>query len=59
MMYFYCKKINNALLLFNIFLDVDECELSPCEGHCINTPGSYKCVCLQGYQLEQDGSCSG
>ncbi|XP_056138750.1 latent-transforming growth factor beta-binding protein 4 isoform X3 [Lampris incognitus] len=33
--------------------DVDECQQSPCEhGHCENTDGSFKCVCLLGYRLE-------
>lgn len=34
--------------------DIDECENDPCgkskNVHCINTYGSYKCVCLQGYK---------
>ncbi|KAM6933363.1 latent-transforming growth factor beta-binding protein 4 [Xenentodon cancila] len=32
--------------------DVDECQQSPCSnGHCENTPGSYRCVCRLGYGL--------
>lgn len=29
--------------------DIDECAVSnPCEGICINLPGSFKCYCLKG-----------
>uniref|UniRef100_A0A8C4IV11 Hemicentin-2 n=1 Tax=Dicentrarchus labrax TaxID=13489 RepID=A0A8C4IV11_DICLA len=34
--------------------DVDECQesaLSPCQHQCLNTLGSYRCICHQGYQL--------
>ena len=36
------------------FLDVDECENSPCEhnGTCINNQGSYTCACVEGWQGE-------
>ena len=41
--------------------DVDECEQqSPCDSNatCTNTPGSYTCVCDEGYT--GDGiTCSG
>lgn len=33
--------------------DNNECELEPCghgRGHCVNTDGSYKCLCRQGYK---------
>uniref|UniRef100_A0A3P9HZW2 Thrombomodulin n=1 Tax=Oryzias latipes TaxID=8090 RepID=A0A3P9HZW2_ORYLA len=37
--------------------DIDECQLQTCEGHeCVNTPGSYKCVCRDGYEM-LDGEC--
>ena len=42
------------LILSNISLDVDECEegLAPCDanGHCMNTKGSYLCLCNPGYE---------
>ncbi|KAK2143033.1 hypothetical protein LSH36_885g00055 [Paralvinella palmiformis] len=55
-----CTCSQGYLLLSNgkTCVDVDECELSPCAGHCINTPGSYNCVCSEGYMLENDGSCT-
>uniref|UniRef100_A0A1A8CM87 Hemicentin 1 n=1 Tax=Nothobranchius kadleci TaxID=1051664 RepID=A0A1A8CM87_NOTKA len=34
--------------------DVDECKestVSPCHHQCLNTLGSYRCVCYPGYQL--------
>ncbi|EDO37957.1 predicted protein [Nematostella vectensis] len=45
--------------------DMDECELSPCDHECHNTPGSY-CTCKKGYTLQTDmvtckqdhGNCS-
>ncbi|KAM4867105.1 fibulin-7 [Thomomys bottae] len=45
--------------------DVDECELFGQEGRprlcmhaCVNTPGSYRCVCPRGYRIMADGkSC--
>lgn len=42
------------------FADLNECGLKPrpCEHRCMNTHGSYKCYCLNGYMLMPDGSCS-
>ncbi|KAL4617442.1 epidermal growth factor-like protein 7 [Arapaima gigas] len=39
--------------------DVDECSSShPCSQQCLNTEGSYRCGCEEGYQLAEDGhSC--
>ncbi|XP_029164950.1 protein HEG homolog 1 [Nylanderia fulva] len=39
--------------------DVDECTIEkPCGQLCINVPGSYRCHCRIGFQLQQDGqSC--
>lgn len=34
--------------------DVDEClesAISPCQHQCVNTLGSYRCICHPGYQL--------
>ncbi|KAK2891568.1 hypothetical protein Q8A73_017233 [Channa argus] len=38
--------------------DIDECQSQACEGHvCINTHGSYKCACSDGYETI-NGKCS-
>ncbi|KAK0151811.1 Nephronectin [Merluccius polli] len=39
--------------------DLNECGLRPrpCKHRCMNTAGSYKCYCLDGYTLNQDGGC--
>ncbi|XP_037540442.1 nephronectin [Nematolebias whitei] len=39
--------------------DLNECGLKPrpCKHRCMNTPGSFKCFCPDGYALQPDGSC--
>ncbi|XP_060729030.1 nephronectin a isoform X3 [Tachysurus vachellii] len=39
--------------------DLNECGLKPrpCKHRCMNTYGSYKCYCLNGYMLQPDGTC--
>ncbi|XP_073795584.1 nephronectin isoform X2 [Danio rerio] len=37
--------------------DVNECAFRPCKHRCMNTLGSYKCYCLEGFMLTADGSC--
>ncbi|PWA16568.1 hypothetical protein CCH79_00004324 [Gambusia affinis] len=38
--------------------DVDECLSQACDsGSCVNTPGSYSCVCGDGFHLT-DGECT-
>ena len=40
------------------FSDIDECSQKHCDQVCVNTPGSYKCFCDQGYELDiDDRSC--
>ncbi|KAL0968112.1 hypothetical protein UPYG_G00262550 [Umbra pygmaea] len=49
----------------NICTDMDECQMFPlaepgrlCMHTCVNTPGSYRCVCPHGYNLTRDNrSC--
>ena len=34
--------------------------LSHCEYNCVNTPGSFYCICADGYEVVPDGySCIG
>ncbi|XP_037550782.1 complement component C1q receptor [Nematolebias whitei] len=37
--------------------DIDECQSEICQDHvCVNTDGSYRCVCKDGYEMV-DGEC--
>ena len=38
-------------------VDKDECQYNPCQGECINTPGSFLCICASGYQLVNKTKC--
>lgn len=42
--------------------DIDECTKSNgtvCSHICLNAPGSYQCLCMEGFYLEEDGkTCS-
>lgn len=44
-------------------IDIDECRTLPdlCKnGRCINTLGSYKCICNKGYRIDFTGTrCRG
>ena len=43
------------MLLLYFFLDVDECESTPCKngGTCLNEQPGYSCRCKDGYQGQQ------
>ena len=44
-------------LYISFFSDVDECASptsSKCSQMCHNTPGSYRCMCMHGYHLDDD-----
>lgn len=53
------SELSVIYLVFLYFADVDECATEkPCGQLCINVPGSYRCHCRTGFQLQQDGqSC--
>lgn len=36
-------------------IDIDECSSGfPCSQQCINTYGTYKCLCADGYEIQPD-----
>ncbi|KAH9523902.1 hypothetical protein Btru_047362 [Bulinus truncatus] len=65
-----CDKVTGQCLCYDNWTsstcseDVDECSLDdpPCADYdnnamCINTAGSYKCVCLQGFEIFNSTYC--
>jgi len=54
--------IYHVLPMFAItltLLDIDECDNSPCQHNCTNTPGSFLCTCVDGYRLTGNTFCEG
>lgn len=50
---------NNKFIVKICFSDIDECRTIPdlCKnGLCINTLGSYRCVCNKGYKADKSGT---
>ena len=48
----YRRILYTYLMMLMVFsTDIDECASKPCSQHCVNTKGSYKCTCAEGYQL--------
>lgn len=47
-----CLESGSKCLLLYVFVDVNECLAEPCanQGTCINSNGSYSCVCVEGWQ---------
>lgn len=53
----YYHLATSALLMIGSYADNDECGHSDtCSHGCINTYGSYECVCPPGYHLEASGA---
>lgn len=54
------KTINSSLFLS---LDIDECIMNGVmcrNGRCVNTEGSFQCICNAGFELTSDGkNCIG
>ena len=54
--------VHHSTLHCDLFypLDVNECDENPsyCQygGQCVNTPGSYRCLCQQGYEAGNGGT---
>lgn len=57
---FFSFRDSCADYILIILADINECGLKPhpCEHRCMNTHGSYKCYCLNGYMLMPDGTCA-
>ena len=44
------------LKLYRLCIDINECTgRTKCNQLCVNTIGSYKCTCRNGYTLDMDG----
>jgi len=54
----FCKAVN-----VSVFSDINECERSDLcspHGECLNTDGSYQCICERGFSVSADGrTCEG
>lgn len=51
-----------VLIAFLFRADLDECSFSEflCQYRCVNTPGSFSCICPTNYYLLEDGrNCEG
>ena len=52
--------IHVKLMIAIIYIDLNECEDSPCEQDCENKEGSFTCACQNGCLLNDDQlTCSG
>ncbi len=48
----------NYFVIVCLILDIDECASSPCGDICVNTNGSFHCLCTSNTTLDADGrSC--
>ena len=49
-----------VIVINNSSTDIDECSpTSPCNQICVNTEGSYRCECFDGYEMDSNGNCIG
>ena len=42
--------------------DINECEMDmpcPASSMCVNTNGSFECVCVNGTKMDLTGNCTG
>ena len=57
------ETIPNKFVHMHVLLiktDTNECLRNPCSQLCTNTEGSYKCDCMGGFQLQENGrNCEG
>lgn len=63
--FFFCIAPFIFSCIYRTCTDIDECSEYRgrgrlCIGICVNTPGTFKCSCPDGYQLASDGhTCKG
>lgn len=70
--FFYVISFKHCLLIMNLYitsyicphLDEDECQMAfldscPSLADCVNTQGSFKCVCMPGLTGENGQDCTG
>lgn len=59
-----CKMLSGVIYCYIPFLiDINECSSSTAcsdvNSFCLNTIGSFMCICNEGYELATDGGCQG
>ena len=57
---FYCDCLAGYEFDGNTCIDVDECNngITPCvDSACVNSEGSFSCICFEGYTLAINGEC--
>jgi len=54
-------KMDDIMARVRVCVDIDECASDICHnGNCVNSPGSFQCLCRDGYQLSPTGDeCQG
>ncbi|XP_036324703.1 dorsal-ventral patterning protein tolloid [Rhagoletis pomonella] len=54
--FFSDKSIQHTGFSAKILIDLDECSINNggCQHHCLNTFGSYKCSCRNGYTIDEN-----
>ena len=61
----YMKTYTHNSLASNKLSDINECAQTHssvnggCMQQCVNTPGSYQCLCHSGFTLTSEGRCVG
>ncbi|XP_052442491.1 thrombomodulin [Carassius gibelio] len=54
-----CNCPNGFVLEEQYCVDIDECDSDYCDHSCLNTPGSFRCSCNEGYVLIDNTKCIG
>ena len=57
-----CERPYDCGQFVSPFTDINECDQSGLclNGRCVNTEGSFRCICTPGYEISSDGRyCTG